>query len=92
MCSEQQQRRTDPLAATLAQIFGNFGNGADAGSCVAAQFLLDCYEIFPQQLEYLSCRRYRQSAQAFGSRAFCPLAGFVIGAVIRCVPAGQGIS
>ena len=72
MRSEQQQRRTNALAAALAQIFGNFGNGADAGSGVAAQFLLDCYEIFPQQLEDLSRRRYGQCAQTLGSRAFCP--------------------
>ena len=61
---EQQQRRPDALAAALAQVFGNFGDGADAGGGVAAQLLLDRHEVFPQQLEDLSRRRYGQCAQS----------------------------
>ena len=61
---EQQQGRTDALAASFAQVLGNFGNGADAGGGVAAQLLLDGYEVFSQQLENLSCGRYGQGAQS----------------------------
>jgi hypothetical protein len=56
---KQQQRRPDPLAAALTQIFGNFRDGANAGGSVAAQLLFDRYEIVPQQIEHFSRRRYR---------------------------------
>jgi len=46
MGRKEQQGRTDALAPAFAQVFGNFGDGADAGGGVAAQLLLDCYEIF----------------------------------------------
>jgi len=60
---EQEKRRTNALAAAFAQILRNLSNGADAGGGIAAQLLLDCHEVFSQQVENFSCRRYRQGAQ-----------------------------
>jgi hypothetical protein len=63
MRGQQQECRPDALAAARPQILRNFRDGADAGSGIAAQLLLDCYEIVSQQLENLFCRRYCQCAQ-----------------------------
>jgi len=60
---EQQQRRAYALAASLAQIFGDLGDGADAGGSVTPELLLNGYEVFSQQFENLFRRRYRQGAQ-----------------------------
>src|ERR1700744_370138 len=59
---EQKNGWADALAAALAQILGDLGDGADAGGGVTAQFLLNGYEIIPQQLKDFSRRRYRQCA------------------------------
>ena len=78
MRGQQQQRGANALAAALAQVLGDFGDGADAGGGVAAQLLLDRHEVFPQQLEDFSRRRYRQCAQVYRFSRFpfrCGLAG-----------------
>ncbi len=54
MRRQQQQRRTDALAAALAQVLGDLRDGADAGCRVAAQLLLYRDQVFAQKLEDLS--------------------------------------
>ena len=60
---QQQQRGANALAAAFAQVFGNFGDGADAGGGIAPQLLLDRHEVFSQQFENFFRRRYCQGAQ-----------------------------
>jgi hypothetical protein len=52
------------MVHTATLVFGDFRDGAYAGGGIAAQLLLDCHEIVPQQLENFFCRRYRQCAQS----------------------------
>ena len=59
MRGKQQQRRPYPLAAALAQILGNLGDGADAGGGIATQLLLDGHQVIPQKVKKLSPRLYR---------------------------------
>ena len=64
MRSQQQKRGPDALAAAFAQVLGNFGDGADAGSGVAAELLFHRNEVLPQQLKDLPRRSYRECAQS----------------------------
>ena len=68
---EQQQRWADALAAALAQVVGDLGDGGDVRDGVAAELALDGAQIVPQQVEDFFCRRYRQCAHSSWSRVWC---------------------
>ena len=54
---EQQEHWADALAAAVAEVVGDLGDGGDVGDGVAAEFALDRPQIVPQQIEDLFCRR-----------------------------------
>ena len=54
---EQEQGGPDPLAAALAEVVGDLGDGGDIGDGVAAELALDGAEVVAQQIEDLFCRR-----------------------------------
>src|SRR5579859_3000261 len=62
---EQQQRRTDALAAASAQILANFSDGADTRDRVASELALDGGKVFPQQVKNLFPRNGCGAAQFF---------------------------
>src|SRR6516162_9525015 len=63
MRCQKQQRWTNAFAAAFAQVLCDLGDCAYAGGGVAAKLLLNGHEVFSQQFENLSRRRYRQGAQ-----------------------------
>ena len=50
-CRQQQQRRTDTLAAATPQIFANLSDGFDARDRVPPKLALNGRQVFAQKLE-----------------------------------------
>jgi hypothetical protein len=50
---EQQQGRTNALAATCPQVFADLGNGSDVRDRVLAELLLDRDDVIAQEIENL---------------------------------------
>jgi hypothetical protein len=71
---QQQQRRTQPLAAASAQVLADFGDDLDAGNRVAPELTLDGGKIVAQQLKYFfrassgRCRQVNPPLHAGESR------------------------
>jgi hypothetical protein len=57
LAASSSSRRADALAAALAEIVGDLGDGGDVGDGVAAEFALDGAEVVAQKVEDLFCRR-----------------------------------
>jgi hypothetical protein len=51
LSAEQQQRRTQTLAAPGAQVLAYFGDGAHARNRVASELALDGGQVIAQKLE-----------------------------------------
>ncbi len=50
--AQQQQRRTQPLAAALAQVAGDFGHRLDRAAALRGDLLFDQREVVAHQIEY----------------------------------------
>ena len=55
---EQQERRTQALAAATEQVAGDLGNGLAGGAGLAGDFLLDLRQVVAHQIEYLFDRQH----------------------------------
>ena len=66
---QKQQRRSNPLTTTGAQIFPNFRDRSYVGKCVLPELLLDREKVIPQQVEDLfpvnGCRRAQLCPSVF---------------------------
>ena len=65
---KQQKRRPDALAATFAQVIGDFRDGLDGGNGVISELALNSTQIVMQQVEDLFRRRYGSGAQWLSAR------------------------